>query len=104
VCSGSYYGRERIFELLVITDQNSYRLDCFNGILTFGTGEQIAAPWEENCARVTQDFLAAVRQKSTPAISGSSVLAAKQVLQVIQTKWDHRYGIRGLPGRPLHEV
>lgn len=102
VCSGSYYGRERIFDVLVVTDRDSYRLDSFGGTLTIGSGAQLEAPWAENCARVTRDFVKAVRQGRSPAITGESVLPAMRVLQTAQDRWDQRHGIRSLPGRPVN--
>lgn len=101
VCTGSYYGRERIFEALVITDRDSYRLDSFGDTLTLGSGTRTAAPWMENCARVTRDFVEAVQRGRPPAITGESVLPAMRVLQMAQDRWDRRHGVQALPGRPL---
>ena len=102
VCTGSYYGRERIFDVLVVTDRDSYRLDSFGGIFTLGSGGSVSAPWEENCARVTRDFVTAVTEGRSPTITGASVLPTMRVLQAVQDRWDERFGVRALPGRPIH--
>jgi 2-hydroxy-4-carboxymuconate semialdehyde hemiacetal dehydrogenase len=101
VCTGSYYSRERIFEALVITDHDSYCLDSSGDTLTLGSGKQMAAPWQENCARVTRDFIQSVKNGRAPAITGESVLPAMRVLQTAQDRWDERYSARAIPGRPL---
>jgi len=102
VCTGSYYGRERIFEVMVVTDHDSYRLDSFGDMLTLGSGTQCRAPWVENCARVTRDFVDSVQEGRPPAITGKSVLAAMRYLQIAQDSWDGQYGAHSLPGRPLN--
>ncbi|MHB8629893.1 MAG: Gfo/Idh/MocA family protein [Aggregatilineales bacterium] len=102
VCTGSYYGRERIFEVMVVTDRDSYRLDSFGDTLTVGSGTCTTAPWAENCARVTRDFIEAVKQGRSPAITGESVLPAMQCLQTAQDHWDRQHGAHSLPGRPLN--
>ncbi len=101
VCTGSYYSRERMFEALVVTDRDSYRLDSFGDTLTLGSGRQTAAPWQENCARVTREFIQAVQDGRPPAITGESVLPAMRILQTAQDRWDERYSAQAIPGRPL---
>jgi 2-hydroxy-4-carboxymuconate semialdehyde hemiacetal dehydrogenase len=101
VCTGSYYSRERVFEALVVTDHDSYRLDSFGDTLTLGSSGQTAAPWQENCARVTRDFIQAVQAGRPPAITGESALPAMWVLQAAQDRWDERYSPQAIPGRPL---
>lgn len=100
VCAGSYYSREYIFEVVVVTDQDSYRLDSVGNRLTLGSGNVIGAPWVENCLRVTRDFVAAVRESRAPAITGESVLPAMRVLQTAQDRWDALHGAQAIPGRP----
>jgi 2-hydroxy-4-carboxymuconate semialdehyde hemiacetal dehydrogenase len=99
VCTGSYYGRERIFEALLVTDRESYRLDVVRGNLTTGKGTQSIAAEAANCALVTQDFVQAVREGRQPAIPGESVLPAMRVLQAVQDQWDQKHGPRPIPGR-----
>ncbi|MDL1899885.1 Gfo/Idh/MocA family oxidoreductase [Anaerolineae bacterium CFX9] len=101
VCTGSYYSRERIFEVHVVTTHNSYRADYFTNKLWLGSGMTISAPWEENCARVTRDFIHALHTRRAPAIEGRSVLPTMKILQMVQDRWDQRYGVQALPGRPL---
>lgn len=101
VCAGSYYGRERIFEVFVVTDRDSYRLDIFGSTLTTGAGVASVSSEEETCALVTADFLAAVTERREPLVSASGVLPAMSVLQEVQDAWDRRYGRRPLPGRQV---
>ena len=101
VCTGSYFGHERIFELLIITDRESYRLDLFHSTLTTEAGVQPIASEQETCALVISDFVQAVRTRRQPAISGLSVLPSMQVLQHVQDQWDHQHGVGPIPGRPI---
>ena len=101
VFTGSYYGRERIFELLIISDRESYRLDIFQSTLTTGAGVQPVASEQATCALVIGDFIEAVRTRRQPAVSGRSVLPAMQVLQHVQDQWDHQHGAGPIPGRPI---
>ena len=101
LCSGSYYARERMFELLVITDSDSYRLDVFAATLTTADGVRPVLPEEENCWRITRDFLAAVDERRAPLVSGESVLACLRTLATVQEEWDRAHGPKVLPGRPL---
>lgn len=101
VCTGSYYGHERIFELHVVTNQESYRADYFENILRLGNGMTRPAPWEDNCARVTADFINALHEGRPPVTAGQSVLPAMKLIQMVQDGWDQRFGAQSLPGRPL---
>ncbi len=101
VCTGSYYGRERVFEKFVVTDRESYRLDSFGDLLTLGSGARRPAPWEENNRRVTLDFVNAVRDGRQPAITGESLLPTMRALQTAQNQWDAIHGAQSLPGRPI---
>lgn len=100
VCTGSYYGRERIFDLLVITDRDSYRLDVFQSELTTGARRIPIASEEENCALVTRDFVEAVLEAREPRIPGTSVLPAMRILESVQRESDRLHGEQALPGRP----
>ena len=101
VCTGSYYGCERIMELFVVTDRESYRLEVFRNTLTTGAGTQAVASERDICMRVTRDFIAAVRDNRRPAVPGASVLPAMRVLQQAQDQWDAVHGARSIPGREL---
>ena len=101
LCSGSYYARERIFDLLIVTDRDSYRLDVFASTLVTAEGPQPALPEEECCWRVTRDFLAAASGGRTPLVSGESVLPGIRVLTTVQDAWDREHGPTPLPGRPV---
>jgi 2-hydroxy-4-carboxymuconate semialdehyde hemiacetal dehydrogenase len=101
ICTGSYYGRERMFEVLVVTDRDSYRLDGFRYTLTTGDGIQNVATEAETCGLVSRDFIDAVREGREPAVPGYSVLPTMRVLQAAQDEWDRRHGTQSIPGRPL---
>jgi 2-hydroxy-4-carboxymuconate semialdehyde hemiacetal dehydrogenase len=101
VCSASYYSRELIYDLLVVTDRDSYRFDEMKGMMTTGDGQIQVASQQSECRMVAEDFIAAVREAREPAVSGSSVLPAMRILEVAQEIWDLRYGRQAFPGRPL---
>jgi 2-hydroxy-4-carboxymuconate semialdehyde hemiacetal dehydrogenase len=101
VCTGSYYSREWIYDLLAVTDRDSYRFDELKGTLTTGSGEIAVAPQKEQCKMVLSDFLSAVRERREPAVSGRSVLPAMRALERAQQNWDRRHDPQALPGRPL---
>jgi len=100
VCTGSYYGRERIFDLLTVTDRDSYRLDVFRNELTTGERTVPIASEADNCGLVTLDFLAAVAEDRDPMIPGAAVLPAMRVLASVQERWGRRVRPAILPGRP----
>ncbi|HZQ06139.1 MAG TPA: Gfo/Idh/MocA family oxidoreductase [Anaerolineae bacterium] len=103
VTTGSYYGRERIFETFVITNRDSYRLEVLSSTLTTGGGAQPILSEKENCMNLTRDFVNAVRERRAPAVPGESVLPAMRVLQQAQNAWDEIYGAHSIPGRMLKE-
>ena len=100
VCTGSYYSHENIFDIFIISDLNSYRLDVFNNTINIGSDMTAIAPEPENCALITRDFVESVREGRDSAVTGDSVLPAMTVLQQIQEQWDKIHGVRGIPGRP----
>ena len=100
VATGSYNGHEQIFELMAVTDRESYRLDVRAATLTSGAGTHGIEGEEANCARIPIDFADAVREGRDPIVSGRSVLPALQVLDEAQRRWDAQHGARPIPGRP----
>src|SRR5262249_35602769 len=60
-CSGSYYGSERLFELLAISERNSYRLEVFGSTFATGAGAGRADGEQAVCAALVDDFVAALR-------------------------------------------
>lgn len=98
--TGSYLGHERLYETLVVTDRDSYRIDTLGDMLVTGAGMTRIAGEQENCALVIKDFLAAVEATRAPAVTGVSVLPAMRMFQVVQDAWDARFGTHSLPGRP----
>ncbi len=101
VCTGSYCSHEKIFDALITTDQNSYRLDVMDDELVTKEGAAKIASQEESCGMVARDFVASVREGRSPLIPGESVLPAMRVLQEVQDRWDERHGARSIPGRAI---
>jgi 2-hydroxy-4-carboxymuconate semialdehyde hemiacetal dehydrogenase len=101
VCTGSYYARERIYDMLVVSDRDSYRVDELRSTLTTGDGERPIPTEQENAELIAPEFVAAVETGREPAVPGWSVLPAMRVLHRVQESWDARYGKQVLPGRPV---
>ncbi|WP_223565196.1 Gfo/Idh/MocA family protein [Agrobacterium tumefaciens] len=90
VCTGSYYSRERIFDVFAITDRDSYRLDILKGSMSVGGQEHSVLSEQDNNAQVSRDFINAVREGRAPRVTGRSVLPAMRLLQDIedqQSQW-----------------
>jgi 2-hydroxy-4-carboxymuconate semialdehyde hemiacetal dehydrogenase len=104
VFSGSYYGAERLFELLVVSDRDTYRLDVFASAMTTGRGASAIAAEEDNCWIVTRDFIEAIRARRDPLVPGVAIVPAMRVLAAVQDRWDCEHGEQSLPGRPLTPV
>jgi 2-hydroxy-4-carboxymuconate semialdehyde hemiacetal dehydrogenase len=98
---GSYHATFRLYDKLIVTDRETYLYDILAGTLRTESGTVEIENEQKNCARVIDDFLAAVREKRQPLVSGPSVLPAMRVLQAVQDAWDRRHGARSIPGRPL---
>jgi 2-hydroxy-4-carboxymuconate semialdehyde hemiacetal dehydrogenase len=97
----SYYPKERVYEVMVVTDRDSYRIDLLRNTLTTDNGTRQLANEQANCALVTQDFIEACRSGRRPAVTPRDVLPAMQALQKVQDQWDRRYGAQSLPGRAV---
>lgn len=98
---GSYHAAYRLYDKLIITDQDTYYYDILAATYRTGAGVSQMEGEQENCARVVFDFLDAVRNNRPPLASGPSVLPAMRVLQAVQDQWDQQYGARSIPGRPI---
>jgi 2-hydroxy-4-carboxymuconate semialdehyde hemiacetal dehydrogenase len=98
---GSYHATWRLYDKLIVTNRETYLFDILAGTLRTESGTAPIEPEQANCARVIDDFLAAVRERRPPLASGPSVLPAMRVLQAVQDDWDARHGAQALPGRPL---
>ena len=98
---GSYHAQYRYYDKLIVTDRDTYAFDILAGTLRTAQGTVAIEDEQTNCARVTHDFLHAVRAGRMPAVTGASVLPAMRVLQAVQDRWDARYGAQAIPGRPL---
>ena len=98
---GSYHATYRLYDILIVTNRETYVFDILAG--TLKTSEGITEMEDEptNCARVTQDFVAAVKEGRPPRASGPTVLPAMRILQTVQDQWDATHGARSIPGRPL---
>ncbi|MBI3143710.1 MAG: Gfo/Idh/MocA family oxidoreductase [Pseudogulbenkiania sp.] len=101
VVTGSYYGRERIYDTLVVTDRNSYRLDENRATLTTGDAVQNILSERENAWLAARDFVKAVWENRDPLVPGWSVLPTMRILHRAQEQWDAVYGKQVLPGRPV---
>ena len=101
LCSGSYYSRERLYDTLIVTDRDSYRVQLLENTITTGSGTQDIETEQENCARCTIDFITAVSEGRPAAVPGRSVLPTMRILQNAQDHWDTTHGRQPLPGRPL---
>lgn len=101
VATGSYSAREHIFDLMAVTDLDSYRLDVRAATLSSGAGSHAIEGEEANCSRVVSDFVGAVRERRNPQVSGRSVLPALRILEQAQRAWDSEHGARSIPGRPM---
>jgi 2-hydroxy-4-carboxymuconate semialdehyde hemiacetal dehydrogenase len=100
---GSYYGREQMYEVMAVTERDSYNMDMVRDTLTTGAGTRAIFHEKVYNARVARDFVAAVRDGREPFVTGESVLPAMGVLQEVQDQWDQRRGAQSIPGRPLPE-
>lgn len=94
VCTGSYYSRERILDVFVVTDQAAYRLDILKGTLSVDGEERRVLSEQDNNAQVSRDFVDAVRQGRAPRVTGRSVLPAMRLLQDIEDEQNHWWGER----------
>jgi 2-hydroxy-4-carboxymuconate semialdehyde hemiacetal dehydrogenase len=101
ICTGSYYARAWTYDLLIVTDRDSYRFDELKGALTTGAGEVPVGPQQRECQMAALDFIDAVKNGREPMVPGWSVLPAMGILERVQADWDRRFGARELPGRPL---
>lgn len=101
ICTGSYYGQERIFESFVITDRDSYRLETMTGTLTTSSGAQTVISEKENCVLLTRDFARAIRDGREPMVPGAAVIPSLKVLQLAQDNWDALHGAQSIPGRQM---
>ena len=98
---GSYHAAYRYYDKLIVTDRDTYFSDILAGSLRMAAVTMPMAAEQENAARITHDFLAAIREGRPPMVSGPSVLPAMRVLQTVQDEWDARYGAQSIPGRPV---
>lgn len=98
---GSYHATFRLYDKLIVTDRETYLYDILGNTLRTEAGVVAIEDEQTNCARVIDDFLAAVQNSRAPLTSGPSVLPAMRLLQQVQVAWDARYGAVALPGRPI---
>ncbi len=98
---GSYHAEFRLYDKLIVTDRDTYFFDIAAATARSREGVVPVEPEQVNCARVTHDFVAAVREGRPPLAAGPSVLPAMRVLQKVQDDWDSRWGAQSIPGRKL---
>jgi 2-hydroxy-4-carboxymuconate semialdehyde hemiacetal dehydrogenase len=101
VCTGSYYSTQRIYDVLVVSDRDSYYVDELKSTITTGEGVRPIPTEQENAELAAPDFIDAVKNGREPAVPGWSVLPAMRVLHRVQEQWDAKYGRQLLPGRPV---
>ncbi len=100
ICTGSYYARERLYDTLVVTSADSYRLDVLGATLTTAEGTAPILSEQDNCALATLDFVEAVAANRAPRVTCDDVLPTMQILQQVQDEWDKRHDSPSIPGRP----
>ncbi len=103
IATGSYLARERLYEVMTITDRDSYRVDEIGGTMTSAAGIETIESEQQNAWRVARDFVIALQDGRSPLVTARSVLPAMRVLEQVQRQWDDRFGERDLPGRPLDQ-
>lgn len=84
VFTGSYNSPDRIFDVFVVTDRDTYRLDILGATLKQGTEVRQVDSEQDNNAQVARDFVEAMRDGREPLVSGRSVLPAMRVLHRIE--------------------
>ncbi|WP_234731413.1 Gfo/Idh/MocA family protein [Acidocella facilis] len=104
LATGSYYGKERIYDTHVVTDKDSYRLDELTAEITTGAGRERAMSEHENAFFIARDFVEALNQNRPPLVTGRAVLPSLRVLHRVQADWDTRNGVQDIPGRPLDQL
>jgi len=98
---GSYHAEYRYLDKLIVTDRDTYFFDTIGGTLRTAAGLVAIESETENCARVIDDFVAAVRDGRPTLAAGPTVLPAMRVLQAVQDDWDARWGAQSIAGRAL---
>lgn len=104
MATGSYYARERLYDTLVVTDRDSYRLDELTSTLTTGNGPSPTITEHENALAVARDFVDSLNENREPLVTGRSVLPVMRLLEQVQQEWDARHGVQDIPGRPLDQL
>ena len=88
ILTGSYYSKQQIHEMLIVTDLETYLLDLVNEKLVSSKTEETISSVQDANVRVTDDFISAVRNKRETFASGQSLLPSIQILQKVQNNWD----------------
>jgi 2-hydroxy-4-carboxymuconate semialdehyde hemiacetal dehydrogenase len=101
LCTGSYYAGWRTYDMLAVTDRDSYHVDELASILTTSEGERPIPTEQENAELIAPEFVQAIKEGREPFVPGWSVLPAMRVLHRAQENWDAKYGKQVLPGRPV---
>jgi len=99
ILTGSYYSKQQIHEMLIVTDLETYILDLVNEKLISSKTEESIPSVQEANVRVTDDFVSAVKNRRETFASGQSLLPSIRVLQKIQKNWDDRNQKYSIPGR-----
>jgi 2-hydroxy-4-carboxymuconate semialdehyde hemiacetal dehydrogenase len=99
--TGSYYASWRIYDVLAVTDRDTYHVNELTSTLTTKDGAQAIPSEQENAELIAPDFVRAVADGREPLVPGWSVLPTMRVLHRVQENWDAKYGKQVLPGRPV---
>ncbi|MBL1419070.1 MAG: Gfo/Idh/MocA family oxidoreductase [Alphaproteobacteria bacterium] len=84
LCTGSYYSKQNMHDILVVTDQDTYFLDIKASTFTTSAGTHSIASEQDNNAQVVKDFLNAIKTNQAPLVSGTTVLPAMSLLQHVE--------------------
>jgi 2-hydroxy-4-carboxymuconate semialdehyde hemiacetal dehydrogenase len=101
ICTGSYYASWRIYDMLVVSDRDTYHVDELTSTYTTSEGERPIPTEQENAELIAPDFVRAVQDGREPFVPGWSVLPTMRVLHRVQEEWDAKYGKQLLPGRTV---
>jgi 2-hydroxy-4-carboxymuconate semialdehyde hemiacetal dehydrogenase len=101
VVTGSYYASWRIYDVLAVSDRDTYHVDELTSTLTTRDGTAAIPSEQENAELIAPDFVRAVSAGREPLVPGWSVLPTMRVLHRAQEEWDAKHGKQVLPGRPV---
>ena len=99
ILTGSYYSKQQIHEMLIVTDLETYLLDLVNEKFVSSKSDEIITSVQEANVRVTDDFISAIINGRETFASGKSLLPSIKILQKVQNNWDAQNQKGSIPGR-----